>query len=156
MNRNISNYYSKLIDDGSLKKRDIFDALMAGIRNEDTVLVEKSLKMLPPAEEWDKGDYPYPSGFAINEMASNEVITLLSEKGYTFDDFPPRLSLFNFTPKEMVSFYKKNYLHKGNPYEEIFIHIRYYLAFIKKGCHVSGFPLTLMKKMDISHISPLT
>ena len=51
MNRNISNYYSKLIDDGSLKKRDIFDALMAGIRNEDTVLVEKSLKMLPPAEE---------------------------------------------------------------------------------------------------------
>ena len=67
MNKNISSYYSKLIDDGSQEKRDVYDALMAGIRNEDTVLVEKSLKMLPPADEWDNDDYPDPVGFAIEK-----------------------------------------------------------------------------------------
>ena len=47
MNRNISNYYSKLIDDGAATERDIYDALYAGIRNENLNLVEKSLSMLP-------------------------------------------------------------------------------------------------------------
>lgn len=131
MNRNISNYYSKLIDDGSLEKRDIYDALMAGIRNEDTVLVEKSLKMLPPAEEWDNDDYPDPAVFAIDEMASNDIFTILIDKGYSLDHYPPRLSLFNASPKDMVSFYKKNYPEKENPYEEVFIHILYYLDVYK-------------------------
>ena len=140
MNRNISNYYSKLIDDGSLEKRDVYDALMAGIRNGDTVLVEKSLRMLPPAEEWDNDDYPYPADFAINEMTPNKVITLLRDKGYRFDDFPPRLSLYNFTPKEMIAFYKKTCPHKGNPYEEIFIHTIYYLDIYKDGMSCFRFP----------------
>lgn len=143
MNRNISNYYSKLIDDGSLEKRDVYDALMAGIRNGDKALVEKSLKILPPADEWDNNDYPYPAEFAINEMASNEVITLLSDKGFIFDDFPPRLSLFDFTPKEMVSFYKNNYPNKGNPYEEIFIHITYYLDVYKEGMSCFRVPFNI-------------
>ena len=133
MNRNISNYYSKLIDDGSLEKRDIYDALMAGVRNEDTVLVEKSLKMLPPADEWDNDDYPDPAVFAIDEMASNDIFTILIDKGYSLDHYPPRLSLFNASPNDMVSFYKKNYPEKENPYEEVFIHILYYLDIYKNG-----------------------
>ena len=62
MNRNILNFYSKLIDDGAATERDIYDALYAGIRNEDRALVEKSLSMLPPQDEWNSEDYPYPTG----------------------------------------------------------------------------------------------
>ncbi len=58
MNRNISNFYSKLIDDGAATERDIYDALFAGIRNEDLNLVEKSLGMLPSQAKWDNDDYP--------------------------------------------------------------------------------------------------
>ena len=65
MNRNISNYYSKLIDDGAATGRDIYDALFAGIRNEDTFLVEKSLSMLTAQANWDNIDYPYPTDFVI-------------------------------------------------------------------------------------------
>ena len=133
MNRNISNYYSKLIDDGAATGRDIYDALFAGIRSEDTILVEKSLSMLPPQANWDNIDYPYPTDFVINEMSSNGIIELLTSKGFSFDYYPPRLSLFNFTPKEMISFYKNNYQEKGNPYEEIYIHITYYLNVYKSG-----------------------
>ena len=115
MNRNISNYYSKLINDGSLEKRDIYDALMAGIRNEDAALVEKSLSFLPPQDKWDNDDYPDPAVFAIDEMASNDIFTILIDKGYSLDHYPPRLSLFNASPKDMVSFYKKNYPEKENP-----------------------------------------
>ncbi|MDD5973349.1 MAG: hypothetical protein PUC01_06515 [Spirochaetales bacterium] len=133
MNRNISNYYSKLIDDGAATGRDIYDALFAGIRSEDTILVEKSLSMLPPQANWDNDDYPYPTEFVINEMASNDIIKIFTTKGFSFDDYPPRLSLFNFTPKEMISFYKNNYQERGNPYEEIYIHITYYLNVYKSG-----------------------
>lgn len=132
MNRNISNYYSKLIDDAATV-RDIYDALFVGIRSDDTILVEKSLNMLPPQTKWDNDDYPYPTDFVINEMASNGIIELFTTKGFSFDYYPPRLSLFNFTPKEMISFYKNNYLEKGNPYEEIYIHIAYYLNVYKSG-----------------------
>ena len=131
MNRNLSNYYSKLIDDGAATERDIYDALYAGIRNEDLILVEKSLSMLPSQEKWDNVDYPDPMDFAIDEMASNGIIPLLIDKGYNLDHYPPRLSLFNFSPKEMISFYKKNYPKKDNPYEEVFIHIIYYLDIYK-------------------------
>ena len=131
MNRNISNYYSKLIDDGAATERDIYDALYAGIRNEDLNLVEKSLSMLPAQTKWDNDDYPDPMDFAIDEMASNGIIPLLIDKGYNLDHYPPRLSLFNFSPKEMISFYKKNYPEKDNPYEEVFIHIIYYLDIYK-------------------------
>ena len=62
MNRNILNFYSKLIDDGAATERDIYDALYARIRNEDRALVEKSLSMLPPQDEWNSEDYPYPTG----------------------------------------------------------------------------------------------
>ena len=65
MNRNISNYYSKLIDDGAATERDIYDALYAGIRNENLNLVEKSLGMLPAQAKWDNDDYPDPMDFAI-------------------------------------------------------------------------------------------
>lgn len=131
MNRNISNFYSKLIDDGAATERDIYDALFAGIRNEDLNLVEKSLGMLPSQAKWDNDDYPDPMDFAIDEMASNGIIPLLIDKGYNLDHYPPRLSLFNFSPKDMISFYKKNYPEKDNPYEEVFIHIIYYLDIYK-------------------------
>ena len=131
MNRNISNFYSKLIDDGAATEKDIYDALFAGIRNEDLNLVEKSLSMLPSQAKWDNVDYPDPMDFATNEMASNGIIPLLIDKGYNLDHYPPRLSLFNFSPKEMISFYKKNYPEKDNPYEEVFIHIIYYLDIYK-------------------------
>ena len=131
MNRNISNYYSKLIDDGAATGRDIYDALYAGIRNEDLNLVEKSLSMLPAQTKWDNDDYPDPMDFAIDEMASNGIIPLLIDKGYNLDHYPPCLSLFNFSPKEMISFYKKNYPEKDNPYEEVFIHIIHYLDIYK-------------------------
>lgn len=133
MNRNLSNFYSKLIDDGVATERDIYDALFAGIRNEDISLVEKCLSMLPAQAKWDNDDYPYPTDFVINEMASNDIIKIFTTKGFSFDDYPPRLSLFNFTPKEMVSFYKNNYQEKGNPYEEIYIHIAYYINVYKSG-----------------------
>ena len=133
MNRNISNYYSKLIDDGAATGRDIYDALFTGIRSEDTILVEKSLSMLPAQANWDNIDYPYPTDFVINEMSSNGIIKIFTDKGFNFDYYPPRLSLFNFTPKEMISFYKTNYQEKGNPYEEIYIHITYYLNVYKSG-----------------------
>ena len=58
MNRNISNYYSKLIDDGAATERDIYDALYAVIRDEDLNLAEKSLSMLPSQAKWDNDDYP--------------------------------------------------------------------------------------------------
>lgn len=131
MNRNISNFYSKLIDDGAATEKDIYDALFAGIRNEDLNLVEKSLSMLPSQAKWDNDDYPDPMDFAIDEMASNGIIPLLIDKGYNLDHYPPRLSLFNFSPKDMISFYKKNYPEKDNPYEEVFIHIIYYLDIYK-------------------------
>ena len=112
MNRNISNYYSKLIDDGAATERDIYDALYAGIRNENLNLVEKSLSMLPSQAKCDNDDYPDPIDFAIDEMASNGIIPLLIDKGYNLDHYPPRLSLINFSPKKMISFYKKNYPKK--------------------------------------------
>ena len=131
MNRNISNYYSKLIDDGAATERDIYDALYAGIRDEDLNLVDKSLSMLPSQAKWDNDDYPDPMDFAIDEMASNDIFSILIDRGYSLDHYPPRLSLFNFSPKEMISFYKKNYPEKDNPYEEVFIHIIYYLDIYK-------------------------
>ena len=133
MNRNISNYYSRLITSGSATEKDIYDALYAGIRNEDAALVEKSLSFLPSQDKWDNDDYPDPVGFAIDKMASNDIFTILIDKGYSLDHYPPRLSLFNASPKDMVSFYKKNYPEKENPYEEVFIHILYYLDIYKNG-----------------------
>ena len=133
MNRNISNFYSKLIDVGYTTEKDKYDALYAGIRNENLNLVEKSLGMLPAQAKWDNDDYPDPMDFAIDEMASNGIIPILIDKGYNLDHYPPRLSLFNFSPKEMISFYKKNYPEKDNPYEEVFIHIIYYLDIYKDG-----------------------
>ena len=131
MNRNISNFYSKLIDVGYTTEKDKYDALYAGIRNEDLNLVEKSLSVLPAQAKWDNDDYPDPMDFAIDEMASNGIIPLLIDKGYNLDHYPPRLSLFNLSPKEMISFYKKNYPEKDNPHEEVFIHIIYYLDIYK-------------------------
>ena len=112
MNRNISNFYSKQIDVGYATERDIYDALYAGIRDEDLNLVDKSLSMLPSQAKWDNDDYPDPMDFAIDEMASNDIFTILIDRGYSLDHYPPRLSLFNFSPKEMISFYKKNYPEK--------------------------------------------
>ena len=80
MNRNISNYYSKLIEDRAATERDINDAIFAGIRNEDISLVEKCLSMLPDQARWDNDDYPYPTDFVINEMSSNGIIELLTSK----------------------------------------------------------------------------
>ena len=60
--RNLSNFYSKLIDVGYATEKDIYDALYAGIRNEDISLVAKCLSMLPPQDEWNNEDYPYPTG----------------------------------------------------------------------------------------------
>ena len=127
MNRNILNFYSKLIDDGAATERDIYDALYSGIRNEDRALVEKSLSMLPHQDEWNNEDYPYPTDFAVDEMASNDIVALITDKGYSFDCYPSRLSLFNFTPREMISFYIMNYPERKTPYEEISVHIAYYL-----------------------------
>ena len=62
MNRNLSNFYSKLIDVGYATEKDIYDALYAGIRNEDISLVAKCLSMLPPQDEWNNEDYPYSTG----------------------------------------------------------------------------------------------
>ena len=76
MNRNISNYYSKLITSGSATEKDIYDALYAGIRNEDTTLVEKCLSFLHPQDKRDNDDYPDPVGFAIDKMASNDIYYL--------------------------------------------------------------------------------
>ena len=123
MNTNISFFYSGLIENGNATEEDVFDALLAGIKNDDAGLVNKCLNMIHVR---DDGHHPQADEFAVNEMASGKIISLLEENGYSFGMYPPRISLFSLTPSEMVSFFRKHYAELGDPYEEVFAHISYY------------------------------
>lgn len=88
MNKDIADFYLAQINKGQINKDLVHEALFAGIRTSNALLVRKSLNLLPPLLDWKEKDRFHIADLAKNELASKEVIELLVEKGIAFDGPP--------------------------------------------------------------------
>ena len=100
MNKEIELFYLDRIDDDQLPGDFIREALITGIRCDNAELVKKAA-----GEKLIQGSfygYSSPLEFAINEMASHEVIETLVKAGYELSKPCHDLTSFNGSPQEIV------------------------------------------------------
>ena len=100
MNKEIELFYLDRIDDDQLPGDFIREALITGIRCDNAELVKKAA-----GEKLIQGSfygYSSPLEFAINEMASHEVIETLVKAGYELSKPCHDLAPFNGSPQEIV------------------------------------------------------
>ena len=105
MNNAIDKFYLDGIDSKDITEDFIREALITGIRCDNTDLVRKATeKKLIHGSFYG---YSSPLEFAIKEMASNEVIEILVESGYEL--YKPRhdLTPFNGSPQELAEMWMK-------------------------------------------------
>lgn len=100
MNNEIDKFYLDGIDSKDITEDFIREALITGIRCDNTDLVRKATeKKLIHGSFYG---YSSPLEFAIKEMASNEVIEILVESGYELSKPCHDLTPFNGSPQELV------------------------------------------------------
>ena len=137
MNKQISDYYySKLCS--ACKESDVLDALFVGIREDNPLLVKRSLGLMPKIID----GYPDPMKFAITEMASNNIITMLTDYGFLpFDGFPFP-SPFSLKPEEFLRLAEN---HGNSDINELIGYISYYLHNLKDSDSYCKIPFRIDK-----------
>ena len=130
MNNAIDKFYLDGIDSKDITEDFIREALITGIRCDNTNLVRKATeKKLIHGSFYG---YSSPLEFAIKEMASNEVIEILVESGYEL--YKPRhdLTPFNGSPQELAEMWMKtNGKTKEEALQLLTDDIRYFFHVIK-------------------------
>ena len=100
MNREIVKFYQEYISKGSITEPELKEAILTAIRSDDQELLKACLGRI-------EGDincnaYGNPMLFAVKEMASPQIISILLNKGFALSGHGPEMNPFNGTPEEIL------------------------------------------------------
>ena len=106
MNNAIADSYLEKIRRRPLSERELKEAIYAAIRSDNAKLLKSCMGKLPADEKY-WGEDKYPTFFAIREMASSLIISILLENGYKLPYYPELLP-FQGSPEEAISLLMKD------------------------------------------------